>query len=306
MNKTLIIKTGATGDVVRTTPLLRVIEGEIHWLTQQYNKSILPIDCRQLTKIYSVENDLEEVKKQSYTNIISLEENKNLSSFVSNLNCKSRSGIFMNDGKIQYTPDATLLFDMSLISALGKTKADELKFANTLSYQDLIFRLAGYVFDGQKYWINKPAPQKTKNSKKIGIESRAGDRWQGKIWYGYNRLAAMLEAQGYEIFFFSQKNSLGEYLEEINTCDYIITGDTLAMHLALAFEIPVIAIFTCTSPAEIYDYDGILKKIINPNLKNCFYKTTVKPEDSALIEVEEVMESFLQMAVQYSTVIKVH
>ena len=305
MNKTLIVKTGATGDVVRTTPLLHVIEGEIHWLTLEYNKQILPRDCQHLTRIFSVESDLEELKNQSYTKIISLEEDRYLCSFISELSCISYSGIFLKNDRIQYTADASLLFDMSLMSALDKSQADELKFTNTLSYQDLIFRLTEHVFDGQKYWINKPAFQKLKSGIKIGIESRAGDRWQGKIWYGYDRLASMLEDQGYEPIFFSQRGSLSEYLADISSCDYIITGDTLAMHVALAFEIPVIAIFTCTSPAEIYDY-GIMKKIINPNLRNCFYKTSLMPVDSSLIEVDEVMETFLQMAGQHSTVIKDH
>jgi len=305
MDKTLIVKTGATGDVVRTTPLLHVIEGEIHWLTLEYNKLILPGDCPHLTRVFSIENDLEEVKKQSYSKIISLEEDRMLCSFISELTCSSYSGLFMNEDKIRYTPDSALLFDMSLMSALDKNKANEMKFINTLSYQDLIFRLAGHEFDGHRYWINKPALQKMKSGRKIGIESRAGERWKGKIWYGYDRLASMLENQGYETFFFSQKNSLEEYLMDISSCDYIIAGDTLAMHLALAFEIPGIAIFICTSPAEIYDY-GIMKKIINPNLKNCFYKTSVKPADSSLIEVEEVMETFLQIAGQQSPVIKGH
>jgi len=67
----------------------------------------------------------------------------------------------------------------------------------------------------------------------------------------------------------------------------------------------VIAIFTCTSPAEIYDY-GILKKIINPQLKNCFYSTSVKPEDSASIEVAEVVKCFQTLAIQQLITTKAH
>jgi len=35
MSNILICKTGALGDVVRTTPILRVINGNIFWLTSK-------------------------------------------------------------------------------------------------------------------------------------------------------------------------------------------------------------------------------------------------------------------------------
>ena len=37
----LIIKLGATGDVVRTTPLLRRLDGEITWITAAKNAALL-------------------------------------------------------------------------------------------------------------------------------------------------------------------------------------------------------------------------------------------------------------------------
>ena len=39
--KILIVKLGATGDVVRTTTLLHVLKGEIHWLTTKENAIML-------------------------------------------------------------------------------------------------------------------------------------------------------------------------------------------------------------------------------------------------------------------------
>lgn len=41
--KVLIIKLGASGDVVRTTPLLRKFTtNEVHWVTEPTNVEILP------------------------------------------------------------------------------------------------------------------------------------------------------------------------------------------------------------------------------------------------------------------------
>ena len=39
--KTLVIKLGATGDVVRTTPLLRRIEGHVTWIVASKNRPLL-------------------------------------------------------------------------------------------------------------------------------------------------------------------------------------------------------------------------------------------------------------------------
>jgi hypothetical protein len=38
----LLIKLGATGDVVRTTALLRSLTAPVDWLTTSYNSSVLP------------------------------------------------------------------------------------------------------------------------------------------------------------------------------------------------------------------------------------------------------------------------
>jgi hypothetical protein len=38
---TLIVKLGATGDVVRTTPLLRRFDGNVIWVTAHKNRSLL-------------------------------------------------------------------------------------------------------------------------------------------------------------------------------------------------------------------------------------------------------------------------
>ena len=40
-NENLIIKLGATGDVVRTTPLLRRLDGKVSWITAENNLALL-------------------------------------------------------------------------------------------------------------------------------------------------------------------------------------------------------------------------------------------------------------------------
>ena len=51
---TLIVKLGATGDVVRTTPLLRRLNGEVTWLTASKNVVLLQ-DLKQPLRCFSWE-----------------------------------------------------------------------------------------------------------------------------------------------------------------------------------------------------------------------------------------------------------
>lgn len=65
------------------------------------------------------------------------------------------------------------------------------------------------------------------------------------------------------------------------------------MHVAMAYHIPSIALFNCTSAAEIYDY-GTLQKVVSPLLQQAFYKTSFSQDVIDSISTEEVFSVFLQ------------
>lgn len=290
--KTLIIKIGATGDVVRTTALLRVLEGEIHWLTAAYNIPILPLDCPGLTRVFSIEKDIPALIQQQYDLVLSLDEETAIAAILPLLTYTQIAGVCMTEKGVGYTGQARGWFDMSLLSELGKQEADMLKWRNRKSYQHLIFEAAGKVFNGERYWINLPAT--VKNPFLIGIEPRTGSRWKGKQWWGYNLLAKQLEDAGFRVFFFKERSTLQEYITDIGSCSCIVTGDTLAMHVALALGLPTLSVFTCTSPWEIYEY-GLLYKVISPVLEQAFYQNEPVAAAIEAISVDMVMQVCMQM-----------
>jgi heptosyltransferase-2 len=69
------------------------------------------------------------------------------------------------------------------------------------------------------------------------------------------------------------KNTPREFLSLLNLCDLVVTGDTLAMHAAVALKKKVIALFGPTSSSEIELY-GRGKKIIPDMDCLCCYKET--------------------------------
>lgn len=288
MQNILIIKTAATGDVVRTTVLLHVLKDNIYWVTDVQNIFVFPADFSNLRLIDS-ENFPTELYHIQFDLIINLEESISLAQRISSLRFKKFIGVYWNNNALDYTPDSAPWFDMSLISKLGEKKANELKKQNTKTYQDLLFAMLNIQFSGEPYVIFR-TPINIKKNIKIGIETRTGARWPNKGWHGYDELKQILLRDGFEVINFEQRNNVRDYFRDIDQCTLIITGDTLAMHVAIGYAIPCIAIFNCTSPDEIYDYD-VLQKIISPMLEKVFYNTHYFREATRAVSIDEVLNA---------------
>ena len=70
---------------------------------------------------------------------------------------------------------------------------------------------------------------------------------------------------------------------------YLVSGDSLPMHIALGSGIRCLTIYICTSPWEIFDY-GLQTKIVSANLEKYFYKRDFDPKATTSLSVEEIYE----------------
>ena len=291
MKNILICKIGALGDVVRTTPILRVLKGNIFWVTSKEAFEILPKikNLKILTpeKIFYVE-------RFNFDLILNLEEDESLAKKISMLKTKKLIGVYFDfkENKIFYTKESEKWYDMSLISKYGKKRADFLKWKNRKSYQEILFEMIGKKFKGEEYWLNyKIYKRKKIKNFLVAIEKRAGKTWPMKVWPYYDKLRRKLEKEGYKVFYLKQRKSLLDYIKDIDKASILICGDTLAMHLGLYLKKRVIALFLCTSPWEIYDYNR-MEKIINPYLKEAFYRRDFEEKLVKGISVEKVFKAF--------------
>ena len=288
--KILVIKIGATGDVIRTTTLLHLFpNAAITWITASYNKLILPQHNPALQRILAIEDIAASgVLEEHFDRIISLDDDMKCASLASSISHDKLFGAYVADGKVLYTEDANEWFDMGLSSRFGKARADELKWENTHSFQDILFRMLGHQFNNHPYFLFEDIHRERKPLR-IGIENRSGNRWPTKIWHRYAELGELLKNEGYDVVFFQDRDTLKEYMEDIAECSLMISGDTLGMHIALALNIPCVTVFTCTSAVEIHGY-GLMEKIVSPELKKAYYKNEYVPE-----AVESIpMEAFVQ------------
>jgi heptosyltransferase-2 len=235
---------------------------------------------------------LSTLQHEIFDHTISLEEDAACALLASRIPTKKITGISLENKKLTYTADSACWYDMSLVSSLGPSCANEAKKQNTATFQQLLLNMFGLPFNGEEYCIyrnNHIRPQ----PRIIGIETRVGARWPNKGWSGYPALINKLQNLGYTCKLLEQRYTITEYLDDIAGCSFIISGDTLAMHVAIAYHIPSIAIFNCTSAAEIHDY-GTLKKIISPLLQQAFYKTSFSQAVIDSISPDEVFDVFLQ------------
>lgn len=282
--KILIAKLGATGDVVRTTTLLRRLEGEITWITAAKNAVLLqdiPFDLRCLSW-----EEREEARDSEYDLIINLEDTPDVAGFLATVRARSTFGAYLApDNSLRYTDTAKRWFDLSLISVHGREKADELKYRNRHTYQELLFDGLGFQFKGESYVL--PNPPATDLVGDVAIAAEAGPVWPMKKWAYYSELAGKLRADGLTVNLLPKRDTMLEHLGDVRGHRCLVGGDSLPMHFALGMGVHNVAIFNCTSPWEIWGY-GIQTKLVSPLIGEFFYKRTFDERATRAIGLEEV------------------
>jgi heptosyltransferase-2 len=286
---TLIMKLGATGDVVRTTPLLSRLPGQVVWVTAAKNvpllrglrEGLICVSWEDRTKLPDVTYDL----------VINLEDTLDVAEFVKSVPHRQLFGAYADDQNVlRYTDDSKRWFDLSLISRHGRAEADRLKFLNRHTYQELIFEGLKLSFKGDKYLL--PRETQTSLSGDIAISPEAGPVWPMKNWAYYPQLQRELEERGLVVNILPTRKTLLEHLADVRNHRCLVAGDSLPMHFALGSGVRTVTLFTCTSPWEIYDY-GILTKIVSPLLGEFFYKRGMDRRATTVISVEEVLGAVL-------------
>jgi ADP-heptose:LPS heptosyltransferase len=285
----LIVKLGATGDVVRTTPLLRRLSGSVTWITAAKNGVFVdgladnlrhfPWEAR--ARALDIPYDL----------AINLEDTLEVALFLKSVGPAEIFGAYADSSNcLRYTDNAKCWFDLSLISSHGRHEADRLKLLNRQTYQELIFSGLGFDFAGETYLL--PEPIETGLSGDVAIAADAGPVWPMKQWAYYGELIRRLKDKGLIVNVLPKRSSLLEHLADVRNHCCLVGGDSLPMHLALGTDTPCVTLFTCTSPWEIYDY-GIQTKVVSPLLQQFFYQRGYDRRATTAISVDEVEAAVL-------------
>jgi ADP-heptose:LPS heptosyltransferase len=290
--KILLIKLGALGDVLRTTPLLEGFRKEypsceITWLVDARHRGVLEGNTL-ISRLESLEPAGGAWRKAEYDLVLNLEkEPEALDAFEQARGARKRGFCRGADGKAAAA-------DASSDYAWRLGLDDDLKFRkNRKSYQEISFEQADLRFNKEEYRFLLPAQAASaaqrelaargfkarKGARVVGINTGSGTRFAGKRLpvESYKKLAEKLGNElGATVFLLGGQDEIerNAWIEKnaraplVNTgshpipvfagivkaCDLVITGDTTALHVAIAVRTPVLAYFasTCAQEIELY------------------------------------------------------
>jgi ADP-heptose:LPS heptosyltransferase len=287
----LIVKLNATGDVVRTSSLLHRLHGQITWVTAKNNVALFE-GIENVRCICWGSDQLATLHGEAFDLVLNLEDELDTARFVQRVKSLQLFGAYVDDtGQMRYTDSAKGWFDLSIISSHGRKRADELKYQNRRSYQDLVFEGLGFEFAGERYVLPKAPDTGLRGD--VAIAPVAGPVWPMKNWAYYDQLKIHLEELGYTVNVLPRRDTLLQHIGDICGHRCLVGGDSLPMHLALGVGVPCVTIFNCTSPWEIHDY-GLQTQLISPLLGEYFYKRTFDARATTAIPLQTVLDSVLK------------
>lgn len=291
--KILIIKLGAIGDVIRTTPLLERIWQEhpsaaVWWLTRSPEMvpssvdKVLPFTLESIVLLQSTEFDL----------LLNLDKDTEACALALQIEAKSKRGFILRDGKpAPVDAEAEHKYHTGLFDDLNK--------ANTKSYPQEIFEICGWTFNGEEYILETPEKKiwDIPNNGKpiIGLNTGCGGRWTSRLWAEerWEQLVIALAQEGYFPVLLGgeqehEKNtrlaektgafypgyfSLRDFLSLVNQCAAVVTAVTMAMHLAIGLKKPLILFVNIFNPHEFELYGR--GEIVAPEQPcTCFFQAT--------------------------------
>ena len=297
-SRILIIKLGAIGDVIRTTPLLRKLRetepnAEIWWLSQ--SPEILP---EQIDKI--LKYDLDSIillQNTKFDKVYNLDKDLNACALASSVETKDLFGFTLKDGK---PSPANELAEHKYLTGIF----DDLNKENTKSYPREIFELCGYEYNGEEYLLEYQSEKdwnlQNGRNKIIGLNTGCGDRWVSRLWSEDNwaELAVELRKEGYYPVLLGGKQEhernlrisemsgvlypgyfpLNDFISLVDQCDGVVTAVTMAMHLAIGLKKQLILFNNIFNPHEFELFGR--GEIVQPQKEcKCFFSPKCTNEE---------------------------
>ena len=332
--RVLIIKLGATGDVLRTTPLLKPLRekympSHITWLVDKNSAEALKGNLFIDKLLVFDAESLAGLMVERFDMVINFDKAYKAAAIAEQVNGKGKYGF----GLSQYGTIYPLNKESDYTFSLGLS--DELKFKkNKKTYQEMLFESVCMGYNKEEYILNVPEDDalwaenylKSQGVEKgdllIGLNTGGGDIFANKGWYekGFLGLAELCvknlnaklvllgghqEIEKNERLCKNSKiplinsgnNTLSRFAGIVKCCDIVVSGDTLAMHIAIAVKTPVVALFFSTCPQEIEFYDRGMALSASVECAPCYKRNCDRDDCIKDISVEKVyngIEYFLK------------
>ena len=332
-----VIKLGALGDVIRTLSILpelhkRYADAHVTWVTRPNAACmidghplihrVLTLDATTRTRLHAERHDV----------LICLDKEPDAAALAAVLPVAHTLGITLSEwGTAVPANDAA--HDYFLLGL-----SDELKFRrNRKSYPQLIHEALGWAYAGQRYELPLDAKNAAEANEtlegsgwtlerpSLGINVGAGSAFANKMWPA-ERTRQLLEHwheahPGVQVLLLGgpheremmdqlhrdlpwsihtgTDNAERRFVALVNACDVLFSGDTMAMHVAIALQRGVVAWFGPTCEQEI-DLFGLGEKLVaDVPCGPCYRHTCLEgdacigmvPIEDAIAAIERVLVS---------------
>ena len=311
--KILIIKLGAAGDVIRTTPLLRRLkqvypESFITWLTltpelvpSNWVDQILNFELKNIIALQASQFDL----------LINLDKDLEACSLANQILSYEKKGFGLGDFN-HCTPidsDSEQKYLTGIFDTVNKI--------NTKSYPQEIFEISGFEFQGEKYILSNFAEKNyqwdiPERHPLVGLNTGCGGRWTSRLWPENNwiDLAKKLKNDGKGVLILGgpeehEKNiriaeqsgatylghfPLDQFINLVDQCDVVVTAVTMATHIAIGLGKKIVLFNNIFNKHEFELYG--LGEILEPAVKcDCFFAKECPHNSMEHIYVETVLRS---------------
>lgn len=319
----LIIKLGAIGDVIRTTPLVTALRNlypdcHISWIT--LSPDILPADKIDLILPFDFIS-VYGLKHKPFDIAINLDKELEACSLLFDVSATEKYGFTRG---VNHIEPATPAAKHKLMTGFF----DQLSKANTKSYTEEIFEICHLKFNKEPYLmkINGSLVKKWNSNAEraggkpvIGLNTGCGKRWSTRLWPAnyWVELIRMLKKNNFypivlggpdedaqnKIYaqetgcYYPGTYSLEEFIAISANCDVIVSAVSMMMHIAVGLQKPLLLFNNIFNKHE-FDLYG-RGKIIEPTVGcDCYYGNTCKREQHCMqtVSAEEVFNGIKELS----------
>ncbi|MGA2669741.1 MAG: glycosyltransferase family 9 protein [Ignavibacteria bacterium] len=310
----LIIKLGALGDVIRSTPLVVYFKNtypgcHITWLTM--TPEILLVDEIDVILPFNLQSMIY-LDGHEYDIAVNLDKEAEVCILLEKLKAKLKFGFNWNNNHIDAaTPASTHKLLTGIFDSYSKN--------NKKSYQEEIFEICQAKFSNEPYLL--PLDKKYFNKwemlrieagvrKIIGLNTGCGKRWQTRLWsFDYwVELINLLKSNNFfpvllggpdedetnkklnsiTSSYYPGTYSLSEFIAIVAHCDLIVTAVSMMMHIAIGLQKPLILFNNIFNKNEFELYGrGV---ILEPSTGcDCYYGNNCVRDRHCMLDITPEM-----------------
>lgn len=323
--RVLIIKLGAMGDVIRTTPLARRLKDEdpnthITWVTltpeivsSTVADEILPFTFEAVYGILHRRFDI----------AINLDKEIEACALLADAKAEQKYGFTWDGNSIL---PATPAAEHKLITGFFDGESQK----NTKNYLEEIFEICHRDFRGEEYTLDVDAGLAAKWSHLhtlaagkpiIGLNTGCGKRWTTRLWQpeSWVELILKLQSAGYfpillggpdehelNVYYNRQTNAyypgtmpLKEFIALFSHLDVTVTQVSMAMHIALGLRTHLVLMNNIFNKHEFELYGR--GSLVGPSSGcDCFYGTSCSRQRHCMLDlgVDTVLDAIISAAEQ--------